>query len=168
MAFGIKTLLITLRNSYIASDAVQTKQRAKILHRGGYEVSPNSLISSHVELLGNNITIEQGVFINRHVTIDASGAEIIIGKNVHIAQNTLLLTRSHQIGEHPELRCGEFKDAPLHIGKGAWVGANVTVLPGAHIAEGCVIAAGAVVANPTEPNGVYAGVPARRIKELPA
>ena len=40
------------------------------------------------------------------------------------------------------------------------------ILPGVTIAEGCVIAAGAVVNKSTEPDGLYAGVPARRVKDL--
>ncbi|MBR1536811.1 MAG: hypothetical protein IJ630_07725 [Treponema sp.] len=46
-----------------------------------------------------------------------------------------------------------------------WIGANVTILDGVTVASGCVLAAGSVVTKSTEPNGVYAGVPARRIKE---
>jgi acetyltransferase-like isoleucine patch superfamily enzyme len=40
------------------------------------------------------------------------------------------------------------------------------VLPGVTVAAGCVTAAGAVVAADTEPDGLYAGVPATRIRDL--
>jgi len=39
--------------------------------------------------------------------------------------------------------------------------------PGVSIAPGGVIGAGAVAASDTEPDGLYVGVPARRIKDLP-
>jgi acetyltransferase-like isoleucine patch superfamily enzyme len=42
----------------------------------------------------------------------------------------------------------------------------VVVLPGVEIGAGCVIAAGSVVVKNTEPDGLYAGVPATRKKEL--
>ena len=38
-------------------------------------------------------------------------------------------------------------------------------MAGVKIADGCVIAAGAVVTHDTEPYCVYAGVPAQKIKE---
>lgn len=48
---------------------------------------------------------------------------------------------------------------------GIHFGANITILDGVTIKSGCIIGAGAVVTKSTEPNGVYAGVPARKIKE---
>lgn len=41
-------------------------------------------------------------------------------------------------------------------------------MPGITIAEGCIIAAGAVVIRDTEQNGLYAGNPAKGVKDLPA
>ena len=52
------------------------------------------------------------------------------------------------------------------IGDGSWLGQNVSVIAGVTIGAGCMIAAGAVVVSDCEPNGLYAGVPARRIKNL--
>lgn len=49
---------------------------------------------------------------------------------------------------------------------GCWLGGNVTVLPGVTIKKGCIVGAGAVVTKDTEPDGLYAGIPAKRIKEL--
>ena len=60
-----------------------------------------------------------------------------------------------QIGKHiceytdeDKKRYGAKYDADILVDDGVWIGANVTVLSGAHIAEGCVIAAGAVVTVP--------------------
>lgn len=55
---------------------------------------------------------------------------------------------------------------PIVIGRGCWIGANVTIMPGVTIGDGCVIGAGSLVTNDCEPNGVYVGIPARRKKEL--
>ncbi|NMC13019.1 MAG: acyltransferase, partial [Chloroflexi bacterium] len=46
-----------------------------------------------------------------------------------------------------------------------WIGAGVKILDGVVVSKGCVLAAGAVITHSTEPYGVYAGVPARRIKD---
>lgn len=44
-----------------------------------------------------------------------------------------------------------------------WMGTGVIVLDGVHVAEGCVIGAGAIVTKDTEPYSIYVGVPARKI-----
>ncbi len=45
-----------------------------------------------------------------------------------------------------------------------WLGAGVTVIDGAIIRKGCVIAAHSLVIGETEPYSVYAGNPAKKIK----
>jgi acetyltransferase-like isoleucine patch superfamily enzyme len=54
-----------------------------------------------------------------------------------------------------------------HHGDGAWLGAGTIVLPGVTVAAGGVVAAGSVVTADTEPNALYAGVPAVKKKALP-
>lgn len=49
---------------------------------------------------------------------------------------------------------------------GCWIGIHSILLANVTIAEGCVIAAGAVVTESTLPDGLYVGVPAKRIKGL--
>lgn len=49
------------------------------------------------------------------------------------------------------------------IGSDVWIGDEVTILGGITVADGTIIGAGAVVTRDTEPYGIYAGVPARKI-----
>ena len=39
-------------------------------------------------------------------------------------------------------------------------------MPGVTVGSGCIIAAGAVLTADCSPDGIYAGVPAKRIKDL--
>ena len=55
--------------------------------------------------------------------------------------------------------------AHISIGRHAIIGAQGIVFPGANVAEGCAVGAGAIVTKPTEPWGVYVGNPARRVKD---
>jgi maltose O-acetyltransferase len=65
-----------------------------------------------------------------------------------------------------DCRARDLKSAPIVIKSGTWIGARVIVLPGVTIGAGCIIAAGAVVTRNCEPNWLYAGVPARKSKQL--
>lgn len=51
------------------------------------------------------------------------------------------------------------------IGRDCWIGAYAIIKCGVIVADGCIIAAGAIVTKDTEPYGIYAGVPAKRVKE---
>jgi acetyltransferase-like isoleucine patch superfamily enzyme len=60
-----------------------------------------------------------------------------------------------------------FPGEPIVIGDDVWVGAGATILKGARIGNGCIIAASAVVlAGDYPPNSLIAGNPAKAIKTL--
>lgn len=54
------------------------------------------------------------------------------------------------------------------VGRGARIGANVTVLPGVVVGAGALIGAGAVVTRDIEPGWVYVGNPARKVRPVDA
>jgi putative colanic acid biosynthesis acetyltransferase WcaF len=53
----------------------------------------------------------------------------------------------------------------MHVGAYAWVCARASVGPGVNVGEGAVLGLGSVAARDLEPWGVYAGVPAVKVKE---
>jgi acetyltransferase-like isoleucine patch superfamily enzyme len=55
--------------------------------------------------------------------------------------------------------------APVHIGKHVIVGAGSVILPGVTLGEGVAVGALSLVRSDCAPFGIYAGVPARRIRE---
>ena len=114
---------------------------------------------------GPNIKIGKHSFVNTRCFFDNGLAAIEIGSGCEIAMEVMFCTATHKIGsEH--LRSGSLMGLPIKVENGCWIGARATILPGVTIKSGCVVAAGAVVARNCEPNGLYAGVPARRIKDL--
>ena len=113
-----------------------------------------------------NLKIGSGSWINNNCFFDNDfGYEIEIGRNCGIGMDVLFCVSSHEIGTFKG-RAGKDITQGIKIGDGCWIGARVTILPGVHIQEGCVIAAGALVTNNCESNGLYAGVPAKRIRDL--
>lgn len=56
------------------------------------------------------------------------------------------------------------KNEPVVIGNDVWIGANVVILPGVHIGDGAVLAAGAVITKDVEPYAIVGGVPAKLIR----
>ena len=112
------------------------------------------------------LSIGRNCFINRGVQFDCSG-RVSVGDNCSIGFNVLVTTSTHlekdRVGEDGRTFIGE----DVIIGNGVWIGANSTILPGTEIGDHCIIAAGAVVKGKIDPSGVYAGVPARRIRDTP-
>lgn len=113
---------------------------------------------------GKNIHIGENVFINSGCKMQDQGG-IYIGDDVLIGHNACLLTLNHV--SDPESRADMYPE-PVHIEDKAWLGSNVTVLPGVRIGEGAIVAAGAVVTKDVEPLTVVGGVPARFIKNVDA
>jgi len=63
-------------------------------------------------------------------------------------------------------RAGPATWRSIVVGDGTWIGANVVILPGVTIGAGCVTGAGSVPAGDYRPDGLYVGVPARRVRDL--
>ena len=51
----------------------------------------------------------------------------------------------------------------VRVGNDVWIGANVVILPGVHVGDGAVLAAGAIVTKDVEPYAIVGGVPAKVI-----
>ncbi|MCR4656296.1 MAG: CatB-related O-acetyltransferase [Lachnospiraceae bacterium] len=51
------------------------------------------------------------------------------------------------------------------IGNDVWIGRGVMILEGVTIGDGAVIGAGTVVTKNIDPYGIYAGVPARKLRD---
>lgn len=115
--------------------------------------------------VGNGkLSIGRNSFCNYRCFFDMSN-DITIGNSCSIAFGVTFCTSYHDIGG-PLKRAGGGKNASIIVEDGCWIGANVTILSGVTIAKGCIVGACSLVSKSTEPNGLYVGVPAIRIREL--
>ena len=132
----------------------------------------NVRIAYDIDFKGNkNIFIGSNSQIGPHALFWTTRAKIIVGEKVLMGPNITIITGDHRIdviGKHIiDVRDDEKlpeHDADVVIQNGAWISSNVTILKGVTIGEGTVIAAGAVVTKDVEPYSIYAGIPAKKIK----
>ncbi len=125
-------------------------------------------VYSHVFVDNKKLVhIGKGSFLNHNtgLYVGSGDAQITIGENVFIANDCVITTCSHEIGTS-EKRAGKCTYNPVVIENGVWIGANSTILPGVTIRKGTIIAAGAVVTHDCLPDSIYAGVPAKKIRDL--
>lgn len=109
-----------------------------------------------------SLTFGKNVSISRNVEVDYSGG-ITIMDDVWLSQNVLIETHEHVVSSKPKNQWVTRWNS-LRIGRDAWIGANVIVLPGvSSIGDGAIVGAGAVVTKDVPPMAIVAGVPARKI-----
>lgn len=112
----------------------------------------------------SDISIGANTWINHRCYFDTR-APIEIGDGCDIAMEVMFCTSTHDYGP-PTKRAGKATTAPIRIEDGCWIGTRAVILPGVTVGRGCIIAGGAVVRENCASNGLYAGVPARRIRDL--
>ena len=94
-----------------------------------------------------------------------------IGNHVSIAANVTFVpmasaNNGQEINTYPYVRDHLTKAADIVVEDEVWIGADVTILPGVHIGRCAVIGAGSVVTGNVEAYHIYAGVPARKIRDI--
>jgi putative colanic acid biosynthesis acetyltransferase WcaF len=97
--------------------------------------------------------------ISRNVDCYSVG-RVSIGPHATVSEYSYLCTASHAY-EDPHM---PLVTAPITIGRGAWVSADVFVGPGVTIGEGAVVGARSSVFKDVEPWTVVGGNPARLLK----
>lgn len=123
------------------------------------------VIHSGCVVQSNKLLIGKRSFINRNCIIDNAGAYLKVGDEVAIGYGCSFLTTNHDYKD-PCRRGGQSFYKPIIVGNRVWIGANVIVLPGSVISDGCVVAAGSVVKGTLSNDYLYAGNPAIPIKKL--
>jgi maltose O-acetyltransferase len=154
-----------LINDVAASPYVSMPTRIRIMRRFGIE-SESDHIYPRCYFHTCNVWLGPGAILNHGVHIE-NVARVEVGPMTGLGVFTTVLTSTHELGPS-ENRLGEWTPQPVTFGAGCWIGARSLILPGVTIGDGCLVAAGSVVRDDCEPNGLYAGVPARRVKDLPA
>ena len=127
-------------------------------------------ISVHLNGIPKIKHIKGGLLVGEHCTINGNcwlscRGGISIGNNVSISRGCSFIAS----GLDPDKF---FKGEKTHIGKkiivgnNVWIATNSTILGGVTIADNIIVAAGSVVTKDLlDSYAVYAGVPAKKVKQ---
>lgn len=149
---------------------VKISKKASIYNANQIEIGDNSRIDDFCVISG---TIKIGKFVHiAPLSLIAGGEKGVFmddfsGLAYHVSvfsQSDDYLGRTLTNPTVPNKYKREKREA-VHLSRHVIVGANSVILPGVTIAEGCSIGAMSLIKRSTEPWGVYAGNPAKRILE---
>jgi len=152
-------------------------------------IGPNVAIRRpHLVSIGNHVAIDNGAYITTAAKIEdyvhigpyvtvvgGERAELVMGNFTNLAAGCRVICGSDRFqGEGligPASLPDEYKDkmnlAPVILENFANVGTNAVIMPGVTLAEGSVVGACALVTESTEPWTIYAGIPAKPVKQRP-
>lgn len=107
-----------------------------------------------------NLTCEDTVWV-------ADGAELynpapmVLASHAIISQGAYLCGATHDYDD-PAFPVISF---PMRVGRYAWVAARAVVSPGVNLGDGAILGLASVATKDLEPWSIYAGVPARKVKD---
>ncbi|KAK2951980.1 putative Nodulation protein L [Blattamonas nauphoetae] len=162
-------------NSVLTDSTIPAKEKRPVIddlfrkYLGSYGEG-STIVPSFLADYGRYTFIGKNVFINMGCTF-LDCAPITIEDEVMIAPNVSFFTASHPLRERERRQIAGGDEGleyalPITIKKGAWIGGNVTILPGVTIGERAVIGAGSVVTSSVPADCVAAGNPAKVIRKI--
>lgn len=117
-------------------------------------------------IIGRGVAVENKTKIGKYVKIETNAyitALSIVEDYCFIAPN-VTFTNDNFLGRTQERK--KYFKGPI-VRKGARIGANATILPGKEIGEDALIGAGAVLTKDALPRKIYAGSPAKELRDVP-
>ncbi len=169
-------------NSYMTQEELENSN-LNILGKNVFISRKVSIYNAKEINIGNNVRIDDfcilsgKITINNYVHIAAYTAlfggtqGIVIEDFANISSRVCVYAVSDDFsGEtmtNPMIpdKYKNLINLPVLIQKHSLIGTGSTILPGVTIREGCSFGAMSLITKTTEPWGIYAGIPVKRIKE---
>lgn len=161
----VVTHLVNSASDVVGDDVLGRGVRRRVLRVAGATVPSSSTFHGGTHFSRPaNLRVGEGCFVNRRCYLDLDGV-VTLEDGVVIGHGVTIVTSTHELGPSTR-RAGAVTPRPVTVCRGAWLGANATVLPGVTVGAGAVVAAGAVVTEDVAPDTLVAGVPARAVRRL--
>ena len=114
-------------------------------------ICANVIIENEVTI-GDNVTVKSGVQLWDGVTLEDN---VFVGPNATFTND-----------RYPRSKNLDWKKETIKVEKGATIGANVTILPSCNIGSYSIVGGGSVVTKDIPPYTIWAGNPARMIRDI--
>ncbi len=135
----------------------------------GVTISPfflNGYIYLDARAESASIEIGENTFINNNAVIIADRSSICIGKACLIGAHFSVMDSDFH-GLEPQERFSEnYKTKAVTVGDNVFIGNNVTITKGVTVGKNAVIGTGSIVTSDVPENTIYAGNPARFVRNL--
>jgi len=158
----VRTIIYRLRFRAFVSPRAEVDLSDRLILGKGTEIASFCKIKALDGPLhmGDHCSIGSGCFLS------SGTAGIQIGSHVMIGANTVVVANNHRYDriDVPMKQQG-LNSVGVVIEDDVWIGANCSVMDGAHIETGAVIAAGSAVSGRIPARRIAAGSPARIIFE---
>ncbi len=149
---------------------VRISDKASVYNPDQIEIGDNSRVDDFCVISGR---IRIGKFVHiAPMCLVAGGDEGVVFEDFSgLAYGVKIFTKSDDYSGRTltnptvDIKYKNEKSKKVCLGKHVIVGTDSIIFPGVHLAEGCSVGAMALVNRSTKPWGVYAGNPARRLKE---
>ncbi|MEJ7784522.1 MAG: hypothetical protein WKF96_06940 [Solirubrobacteraceae bacterium] len=157
--------------------AARVGHNVKVVSPHLLELGPNAAIQSDTVLHCGGLDWSAGrgrISVGANSMISSScvfwgAGEIDIAEALHCGPGCLLVSSVEDFERRaPNLQTPPHEFGKITIGRYVTMFAGVVITPGVTIGDGAVVAAGAVVVQDVPSRELWGGVPARRIRELPA
>lgn len=138
---------------------IWSKIQVKMLKKHGKKV----IIMNGSDINYSNVEVGDQVYIGPSCRFISPVAKIIIGNNVMIGPEVLIITESHLFNIPGILMVDIAKNSHNNINENVvihndvWIGARVTILKGVTIGEGSVIGASAIITKDIAPYSIVYG-----------
>lgn len=165
--FYVSFLKLSGRKISIGKGTILSRRSVLVPGKGSISIGKNCYIGDWVVLntYGGDIVIGDNVSINYFSVLYGHGG-LKIGNDCRIAAHTVIVPTEHNYMRKDILvRKQGNSHIEISIGNDVWIGANVTVLGGSVIGDGCVVGANSTTKGTLDSYGIYVGSPVKKIKE---
>ena len=157
--------LVSRVREYLNEVRVGINYQEKILQDGTWNVFQidrkaslivgNNVICRNFEnfhISGGKLILHDGVFINNSCSFNCM-ERIEIGNGTMMGEGVRFYDHDH-VYTAENIEKWQWTTAPIRVGRGCWIGSNVTILKGVTIGDNTVIGAGCLIRNDVPANSV--------------